>query len=191
MTLIARTLPDRPAPDAPCPDAPRPDAPAGLPADLPDEARIDWRPVLAPGGAWSALVHAGSSPALAARHCAGFAYLSVPYHDGSQIRQAWRIERSVRIAMCASIEEARLAEAGITAICPAVNRAGIAHAAALIDDPPQPLDARFWAAWSQPILTAARLLVVPGIDGWDRCPTVWRELRFALRHNMPVHVYGR
>lgn len=157
---------------------------------LPAEGRIDWRPVLAPAGRWSALVRAGSSPAEAARHCAGFAYLSVPYHHGSQIRQAWRIERSVRVTLQAAIEEARLADCGITAISPAVHRAGIAHAGALTEDSPDPLDRRFWDDWSQPLLNAAALLVVPAIAGWDRCPTVWRELRFALRHNLPVHVYG-
>lgn len=157
---------------------------------LPPEGRIDWRPVLAQGGRWSALVRAGSSPAEAARHCVGFAYVSVPYHDASQIRQAWRVEKSVRVTLQASIEEARLAESGITAICPAVHRAGIAHAGMLVEEMPQPLDGRFWDSWSQPLLAAARLLVVPDITGWDRCPTVWRELRFALCYNMPVHVYG-
>ena len=53
-----------------------------------------------------------------------------------------------------------------------------------------PLDHQFWAAWSEPFLVAARLVVVPSIGGWQRCPMVARDVQWALDHNVPVHLYA-
>lgn len=164
---------------------------APISPDLPSADRIDWRPVLRPSGPWSTLVHSRSGPAVVAGRCPGIAYVACPYGEESKVRQAWRIERSVRVAAQAAIEVARLAVCGCTAICPVLSVAEISHARLLIgEDAPDPLDARFWSGWSQPLFTASAVLVVPDISGWDRCPSVWRDLCQALAHNMPVHVYG-
>ncbi|MCA2014396.1 DUF1937 family protein [Cereibacter sphaeroides] len=157
---------------------------------VPPEARIDWRPLLDPRGRYSALVTTGSSPDRVRRHCSGLVYLCAPYVHEAQIRGVWRVERSVRISVLASVERARLAACGVTALCPAIDIAEIAHARVLVDDAPEPLDMTYWRAWSQPILNVAALLAVPEIPGWDRCPLVWRDLRFALAQNVPVHVYS-
>ncbi|PWE26662.1 DUF1937 domain-containing protein [Pararhodobacter marinus] len=157
---------------------------------LPDQKRIDWAPVLNPRGPWSALVVAGSSPARVSRNCAGIVYISAPYHAEAQIRGAWRVERSVLMSIRAANEVGRLAACGCTALAPTVQIAEAAHAKVLNDDTPDPLDRVFWDAWSQPILNVAALIAIPDIPGWDRCPMVWRDLRFALAHNLPVHIYG-
>ncbi|WP_068305322.1 DUF1937 family protein [Pararhodobacter sp. CCB-MM2] len=163
---------------------------SGTPVPLPPLKRIEWEPILAPKGVWSALVTPGSSPDRVHRHAAGMVYLSTPYQLEAQIRGAWHIDASVRASTLASVEVARLAAAGVTAIAPSVMRAEVAHARVLVEDAPEPLDAAYWAEWSMPILRLARLLVIPAIAGWDRCPLVWRDLRHALAHNVPVHVYG-
>ncbi|MCA2012414.1 DUF1937 family protein [Cereibacter sphaeroides] len=164
---------------------------SGTPVPLPPLKRIDWRPILNPKGQWSALVTLGSSPARVHRHAAGMVYLSTPYQLQAQIRGFWRIDASVRASTLASIEVAQLAAAGVTAIAPQVIRAEIAHARELVEDAPDPLDAAYWAEWSLPILRLARMLVIPALAGWDRCPLIWRDLRHALAHNVPVHLYAR
>lgn len=152
--------------------------------------RIDWAAVLDTRGRWSALVTVGSSPERAARHASGIAYLAAPYHEAAQLRGAWRIERSVRASTLASYERLRLADCGVTALCPAVDMAEMAHARVLFPDGPDPLDRRFWSAWATPVLSAARLVVVPEIEGWECCPMVWSDVVFALVHQVPVHVYA-
>jgi len=116
--------------------------------------------------------------------------LSAPYFSEAVIRDQWRMERSVRASMFAAIEVARLAALGCCAVAPAMVIAGVAEAGALLDTPLDPLDLRFWAEWSHPLLSAASMVVVPEIDGWQRCPLVWRDVVFALEHNVPVHLYG-
>jgi len=163
------------------------------PARIPQEARIDWRPVLNPRGPWSALVTPGSGPERVAKHAAGLVYVSAPYLEKVQIRGAWRFEKSVGCSTEASRERLRLAACGVTTVCPAVDMAEMAHARAALhreDEAPDPLDAAYWRAWSNPLLSAARLIAVPAIPGWDSCALVWRDLRFALTYNLPVHVYG-
>lgn len=160
-------------------------APALPPAD-----RIDWRAVLQPRGPWSALVTVGSSPARVAESAVGAVYLSVPYALEAQIRGTWRVEQSVRASVLAAIEMALLAASGCSAQCPAILMAEVAHARVLVEEAPEPLDQRFWMDWSQPLLNAARVLAIPSLPGWDRCPMVWRDLRHALTYSLPVHVYG-
>lgn len=166
------------------------DSMTGAVLRLPPAGRIDWGPVLARGGRWSALVRAGSTPALVARHSVGLVHVSAPYVSAAQERGAWHVWASTRASVLAAVEVGRLAACGVTAVCPAVQMAEIAHARALCEDAPEPLDQKFWADWARPILNAARLLVIPDLPGWRSCPQVWSDLRFALAHTMPVHVYG-
>lgn len=163
---------------------------SGTPVPLPPMTRIDWRPILNPKGHWSALLTLSSSPDRVRRHAVGMVYLSAPYQFEAQIRGVWRIEASVRASTEAAIEVAQLAACGVTAVAPNVMRAEVAHAAKVVDGAPDPLDAAYWAEWSLPILRLARLLVIPAIPGWDRCPMIWRDLRHALAHNVPVHLYA-
>ncbi len=154
------------------------------------QAQMDWRAVLAPGGRWSALVTAGSSPARAARCASGQVYLAAPYAREVALRGDWRLERSVRMQMQAEIELARLWQAGCVAVCPAVQRAGMAEVAGLAGLTLDPLDDAAWAPLTEVLRQAARLIVVPAMQGWDRCPAVWADVVWALEHTVPVHVYG-
>ena len=54
------------------------------PARIPQEARIDWRPVLNPRGPWSALVTPGSGPERVAKHAAGLVYVSALSPDAGE-----------------------------------------------------------------------------------------------------------
>jgi hypothetical protein len=153
-------------------------------------AQMDWRAVLAPGGRWSPLVTAGSSPARAARHAVGLAYLAAPYAREVALRGDWRLERSVRMEMLAEIELARLWQAGCVAVCPAVQRAGMAGVAGMAGLTVDPLDDAAWEPLATPLRHAARLVVVPALQGWDRCPAVWADVQWALSCNVPVHVYA-
>ena len=152
---------------------------------------MDWQSVLAPEGRWSALVRAPSWPELVSRHCCGLIHLAAPYINTAALRDQWRMDRSVRASMRAAIEVARLAALGCTAISPAIVLGEIGHAGVVMDEPLDPLHLPFWRAWSQPLLNAASMVVVPAIDGWDSCPLVWHDVCFALGRNMPVHVYAR
>lgn len=155
------------------------------------KAVLDWRAVLAPNGRYSALVHLGSSPAKVARHCSGLAYLAAPYSSEVTIRQSWRIERSARVETWALHERTRLLAAGVTSVCPTIDRAGMSYTAGMMQGGAlDPMDADLWARWSQPMLNVSALIVVPEIDGWNRCPDVWAAVVWALDRNTPVHVYG-
>jgi hypothetical protein len=153
-------------------------------------AAPDWREVLRPGGVWSALVTCGSSPARAARHAAGPAYLALPYATEVALRGDWRLDRSVRLEVRGLAEVARLWAAGCTALCPAVQRAGIAAVAGVVGLAVDPLDDAAWSPLALALRGACRLVVVPDLRGWDRCPQVWADVCWALDHNMPVHVYA-
>lgn len=152
---------------------------------------LDWPGIMAPGGAWSALVRVGSDPGMVARHCSGVAYLAAPYAEQAQARREWRIERSTMVSVLASREILRLTLARVSAICPTVMRAEAMHAVGTVDGAEvDPLDHDFWAAWSAPFLVTAKILVVPAIRGWQRCPMVARDVQWALDHNVPVHLYA-
>jgi hypothetical protein len=151
---------------------------------------MDWRAVLAPGGRWSGLVTTGSSAARAARHAAGLAYLAAPYAAEVALRGVWRPDRSVRVQMRAEIELSRLWQAGCVAVCPVVQRAGMAEVAGLAGLTVDPLDDAAWAPLAEVLRGAARLIVVPELRGWDRCRAVWADVTWALERNVPVHVYA-
>lgn len=136
------------------------------------------------------LIATGSSPKQVARHCNGFAYVAVAYDLEASIRKEWRIERSTRQSVLGARELAFLYEAGVSAICPTVQRAEILHAAATLSNRPKAFDAQFWAARSLPLLNAAAIVVVPDVQGWARCPMVWRDVNIALQHNVPIHLYA-
>lgn len=150
-------------------------------------AQIDWHGVIARHR--GSLITTGSAPVQVARHCAGFAYLAVAYDLEVRLRKDWRLERSTRQSVLAARELAFLYAAGVTAVCPTVQRAEILHAAWTIADKPDPFDAKFWGARSLPFLNAANIVVVPNVQGWERCPMVWRDVNIALQGNVPVHLY--
>lgn len=153
---------------------------------------LDWRRVMATGGAHSALVRVGSGPDDVARHCVGLAYLAAPYDGQAGSRRNWRIERSTMMSVLASREVLRLTCLNVSAICPTVLRAEAMHAAATVDEVSlDPMDTGFWGKWSQPYLNASAIVAVPEITGWQRCPMVARDVAWALERNVPVHIYAR
>lgn len=164
---------------------------SGCSTSLPDRRRINWGPILKPKGPWSPLVNVGATPAKVAKRCAGIVYLSTPYIEAAQVRGVWRVERSTRASVLASVEACQLASLGCTSLSPAVLMAEMAHARVLFEGGPDPLDRAYWEEWTQPFLSAASAVVVPAIEGWDRCAVVWRDLRYALGHNLPVYVYAQ
>lgn len=152
---------------------------------------LDWSAIMARGGAWAALVRCGSDPQIVAAHCSGLAYLATPYAEHAQARRKWQIERSTMSSVMASREVLRLTQVKVSAVCPTVMRAEALHVAGTVEDAGvDPLDHEFWAAWSVPFLLAARIVVVPPIRGWQRCPMVARDVQWALDHNVPVHLYA-
>lgn len=153
-----------------------------------DQVEIDWRGVLRLHG--GGLLIAASRPSRVAQHCVGFAYLAVAYDLEAQIRKDWRIERSTRQSVLAARELSRLYSAGVTAVCPTIQRAEILHAASTLTGKIDPFDAAFWGARSLPLLNVASIVVVPDVQGWNHCPMVWRDVSIALHHNVPVHIYA-
>lgn len=155
-------------------------------------AAPDWPAILAPRGRWSALVQTGSTPALVARHAAARAvFLAAPYLSDVAIRQEWRVERSVRLGLMAAREVMRLRLLGVTALCPVVMQAAMCEAACLLPEGPEAMmDRAGWDDWSAPMLGASNLIVVPDIQGWDRCPAILGQVASALGRNVAVHVYA-
>lgn len=161
------------------------------PAPKLQDSRIDWRQVLERDGPWSGLVTPGSSPDRVSRYDGGrLVYLAAPYARASLVRGQWHYDRSLRASLRATVEVARLASCGVTAICPSVQIAEIAHGRGFVDEVPEVTERSFWVQWSMPMLAAAGLVVVPEIEGWRECPTIWSAVVVALLHNVPVHVYA-
>lgn len=153
-------------------------------------AEMDWRAVLAPKGRFSALVTAGSSPARAARHAMGLAYLAAPYAGEVALRGDWRFDRSVRILSLVAIEMARLLKAGCVSVCPVLQRAEMAQVGRLAGVDVDPLADPDWPGMAVVLRNACGLVVVPAVQGWDRCPAVWSDVVWAIEHDVPVHVYA-
>lgn len=152
---------------------------------------IDWRPVLAPKGAFAPLVKVGSSPARVAHHYGGrLVFVAAPYIQEVHDARGWRPDMSVRLSLVTAREVMRLRLSGVTAICPALMLGAMCEAAHLVPDAPPPADQRGWDDWARPMLFAAGQVVVPDIEGWHRCPTIWDQVQWALAHNVGVHVYA-
>lgn len=154
-----------------------------------DAAKIDWSLLTAPDGAYSALVHLGSTPDEVCRRCSGLAYLSTPYAEGACIGGSWRFEKSVEMETRAAMAMHRLARLGVAVLSPAVQWAAMAHAAMALprDQRISPLDAGAWDIWAAPLRNAAGLIVVPDVPGWQRSRSVWGDVIWALDHATPVH----
>jgi hypothetical protein len=153
-------------------------------------AAPDWREVLRPGGRWSALVVTGSGPAQAARCATGLAYLALPYAGEVALRHSWRMERSVRLQAEAAMAAAALMREGCHVICPVLQRASIAAVAGLAGLEVDLLDDPVWTQMACALRNGVRLMVVPDVRGWDRCPAIWGDVTWALDRNMPVHLYA-
>lgn len=152
---------------------------------------IDWRPLLAPRGKWSSLVRVGSSPARVAHHHAGKpAFVAAPYIEECHDARGWRVDLSVQQSLLIAREVLRLRLSGVTGICPVLMLASMCEAGMLVPDAPAPADRAGWDEWAQPILHTAGQLVVPDLPGWNRCPLIWRQVQWALAHQVPVHVYA-
>lgn len=156
-------------------------------------AAMDWRAVMAPGGRHSALVTTGSSPLRVARNAVGLAYLSAPYAGEVALRGDWRFDRSVRILTCVSREMLRLAKAGCYALSPVMQQAEMAQVAPLARQEGievDPLADPVWRELAVRMRQVCGLVVVPDLQGWDRCPAVRADVAWALERNVPVHLYA-
>lgn len=153
----------------------------------------DWPAILAPGGRWSALVRTGAGPGDVAP--GGLAFMAAPYlAEILAVKGKWSGWRSDLMGVAIGRELDLLRRAGISAVCPVAMQAWMMTAAPLVEDAPAteagpaPAD---WAAWARPFLFAAARIVVPDVQGWDRCPVVLDQVRYGLERNLPVVVYGR
>jgi len=154
------------------------------------ELQMNWAAVMAPQGRWSGLVTVGSSAAEVGRHCSGLAYLAVPFAVEIDSQADWRGDRSVRMSALASIEMARLLRAGCVAVCPALQRAEISLASLLPIDAPEPPAPVPWEAVAAGLRNVSRLIVVPDLPGWNRCPEILGDVVWALAQGLPVHLYA-
>ena len=128
-------------------------------------------------------------------------YLATPYsrvvlRDGDQ----WDYGRSVQAMMDAGRAAGDLMACGVTALAPVAQRCVMVHARGQFRGTTRggvewsngidPMDAAGWADWCQPILNVCGAVVVPDLAGWDQSRGVWAAVRFAVRRNVPVFVYG-
>ena len=112
-------------------------------------------------------------------------YLATPYSkvcvtdDGewNQVESLFCAGRAARWSRALAVE-------GITAISPIIQSVEMVHVD--FDEWLDPLDARFWTDWCQPLLNACGPVIVPPLDGWQESLGVWQEALFALRADRPV-----
>ena len=149
----------------------------------------DWRSVLRKDDRWSALVRTGSSPRSVP--AGGFAFVAAPWLGEVLIKQEYRPRRAAQLGVMLSREIVRLRAAGVTAVCPVLMQEWMTTASGVMPGSIDPLDAAGWEAWAQPFLNSASSVVVPDVQGWNRCPTVWSQVSWALARNVPVHLYAR
>lgn len=155
-----------------------------------NESRIAWYHLLPRDSRWSALVSTGSTPERVARGNAGLAFVAAPYQSEVQIDGQWQSERSTHLSILAALEMLKLHNAGVSAICPSLQMAEMCHALSLLDEAPDPLDPHRWKGWAWPMLHAAKLVVVPQLPGWEKCPVIWAQALWALERNIPIHLYA-
>lgn len=154
--------------------------------DLP--AAPDWSALAALARAGRApLVRFGATPETVAREAAGLVYIATPYSKVAPGPDGlWDYAASYRAMMAARRAWIRLTELGVAAFAPIAVAADQCHESLMLD----PLDDAFWTRWCAPFLTAARMVVVPDIDGWRESAGIWAELRAAIGCNKPVKVYA-
>jgi len=152
------------------------------------DLRAFWAQVLGDGSPARGLLVTGSSPDRAARLCGGVLYLAAPHVPLQGNGQLWRNAAAIRQVEIEA-ELARLAASGVLALCPALVVYGVLAVADLIDGAPAARDLTSWSALAVPTLACARLVAVPALPGWRECPAVAGAVGYALRHNVPVHLY--
>jgi hypothetical protein len=112
-------------------------------------------------------------------------YLATPYSkvcvkesgDWDQVESLLCAGRAARWSRLLAVE-------GITAISPIIQSVEMVHVD--FDDWLDPLDAKFWTDWCQPLLNACGSVIVPPIAGWRASQGVWQEVVSALRGSRPV-----
>lgn len=163
-----------------------------------------WGPILSAAVAGDLpLVRVGQTAATVAAAFAGRqpVYLATPYSrvvldEAGQ----WDYMRSVHAMMAAGRAAGDLMALGVSAFAPIAQSCVMVHARGHFSGSAKggvawsngldPLAADLWAAWCQPFLNACGAVVVPDLPGWDQSRGIWGEVQFAVRHNLPVFVYG-
>ena len=115
-------------------------------------------------------------------------YLAAPHVPLQGNGALWRNAAALRRVEIEA-ELARLAASGVLALCPALAVSGVLAVSELVDGAPAARDLTSWSALAVPTLACARLVAVPALAGWRDCPTVAGAVGYALRHNVPVHLY--
>ncbi len=131
--------------------------------------------------------------ALALRFASRVVYLATPYSlrvvddNGS-----WCPARSTGAAADAARWAWRLTRAGLSVVSPVMLAAQMLQCEYDEDrrhaDAIGPLDHQAWESWCLPILSAAGVVAIPPLPGWDESMGVWREAEVALAANKPVCV---
>jgi len=138
------------------------------------------------------LVMRGATPAQIAGHATGrIVYLATPYADdldGPANGMSFDLDQSIASGEAAALYARDLAVAGVTALPVAALMAAMIQVD--MADRLDPLDRKFWAGWSAPVLRSAGAVVIAPIFGWDRSAEVWAILRLAVGQNTPVFVMG-
>lgn len=162
-----------------------------------------WGPILSAAVAGDLpLVRVGQSAATVAVAFAGRqpVYLATPYSrvvldEAGQ----WDYHLSSRAQFCAGSYLIGLMCEGVMAISPVVQTSFVLHGRYAFGGGPQgkdwhhgldPLDEELWAIAHQKFLNVCGAVVVPDMEGWDRSRGIWAVMQFAVRHNLPVFVYG-
>lgn len=118
------------------------------------------------------------------------AYMATPYTlEVLDADQQWDRTRSFEIETRTARWARDLAMEGASVVSPILQACAICHAD--IEGHLDPLDDCFWARWCQPMMRAAGSVVVPPMTGWDRSRGVWREVCWALEHNVPVYLVAQ
>lgn len=143
------------------------------------------------GRAHSSLIHWGAGPAHVARHNAGLAYFASPVtlRFGGQGEADWYVlERLLREA---ALDCDALAQAGVTAVSPAVMALEMIRARGLgwdasIRGARGVLDRTYWLRWCAPMLRAASCVVVSDRAGWQASDGIAAEVEQARFWNRQV-----
>ena len=104
---------------------------------------------------------------------APLAYLATPYT---------RYPRGIWHAFIdASTLAARLMAAGVRVYSPIAHTHPLAIFSGL-----DPLDLKLWLPFDEAMMTAAHVLIVGKLDGWDTSRGVAHEIKFFERHGKPI-----
>ncbi|MBB5515786.1 hypothetical protein FHS89_001806 [Rubricella aquisinus] len=118
------------------------------------------------------------------------AYLATPYTRlVVDVRGQFDRYKSLDVELRTARWSRAFALQGVTVASPILTACSICHADT--ENAIDPLDDPFWARWCQPMLEACGAIVVPPMEGWAASRGVWREVSWALQHDVPVYLVAK